>query len=207
MNLEEHNRARNSYCHILDLPIEMIRKILTYLSGDDLFFWSYGLVCKSFLYEAASIMKEKRTSIKLFDGVSFETHLRLICHDNHVSCIVNEVGLDLSNNKFINRQNLELIFDSCNKVKVLDLSFCELKNNSFENVSSNLSDLRQLNLSGCTGLTDEDLACLVKSCIQLRHLSLLMCGNISDAGNQNIFLSLYYFTYTLYNSMICYMFN
>lgn len=197
MNLEEHNRARNSYCHILDLPIEMIRKILTYLSGDDLFFWSYGLVCKSFLYEAASIMKEKRTSIKLFDGVSFETHLRLICHDNHVSCIVNEVGLDLSNNKFINRQNLELIFDSCNKVKVLDLSFCELKNNSFENVSSNLSDLRQLNLSGCTGLTDEDLACLVKSCIQLRHLSLLMCGNISDAGNQNIFLSLYYFTYTL----------
>lgn len=195
MNLEEHNRARNSYCHILDLPIEMIRKILTYLSGDDLFFWSYGLVCKSFLYEAASIMKEKRTSIKLFDGVSFETHLRLICHDNHVSCIVNEVGLDLSNNKFINRQNLELIFDSCNKVKVLDLSFCELKNNSFENVSSNLSDLRQLNLSGCTGLTDEDLACLVKSCIQLRHLSLLMCGNISDAGNQNIFLSLYYFTY------------
>ena len=193
MNLEEHNRARNSYCHILDLPIEMIRKILTYLSGDDLFFWSYGLVCKSFLYEAASIMKEKRTSIKLFDGVSFETHLRLICHDNHVSCIVNEVGLDLSNNKFINRQNLELIFDSCNKVKVLDLSFCELKNNSFENVSSNLSDLRQLNLSGCTGLTDEDLACLVKSCIQLRHLSLLMCGNISDAGNQNIFLSLYYF--------------
>ena len=195
MNSEEHNRARNSYCHILDLPIEMIRKILTYLSGDDLFFWSYGLVCKSFLYEAASIMKEKRTSIKLFDGVSFETHLRLICHDNHVSCIVNEVGLDLSNNKFINRQNLELIFDSCNKVKVLDLSFCELKNNSFENVSSNLSDLRQLNLSGCTGLTDEDLACLVKSCIQLRHLSLLMCGNISDAGNQNIFLSLYYFTY------------
>ena len=197
MNLEEHNRARNSYCHILDLPIEMIRKILTYLSGDDLFFWSYGLVCKSFLYEAASIMKEKRTSIKLFDGVSFETHLRLICHDNYISCIVNEVGLDLSNNKFINRQNLELIFDSCNKVKVLDLSFCELKNNSFENVSSNLSDLRQLNLSGCTGLTDEDLACLVKSCIQLRHLSLLMCGNISDAGNQNIFLSLYYFTYTL----------
>ena len=195
MNLEEHNRACNSYCHILDLPMEMIGKILTYLSGDDLFFWSYGLVCKSFLYEAAIIMKDKRVPIKLFDGDSFETHLRLICHDNYISCIVNEVGLDLSNNKFINRQNLELIFDSCNKIKVLDLSFCELQNTSFENVSSNLSDLQQLNLSGCTSLTDEDLACLVKSCIQLRHLSILMCGNISDAGNQHIFLSLYYFTY------------
>ena len=206
MNLEEHNRARNSYCHILDLPIEMIRKILTYLSGDDLFFWSYGLVCKSFLYEAASIMKEKRTSIKLFDGVSFETHLRLICHDNHVSCIVNEVGLDLSNNKFINRQNLELIFDSCNKVKVLDLSFCELKNNSFENVSSNLSDLQQLNLSGCTTLTDEDLSCLVKSCIKLSHLSLLMCGNISDAGNQHIFCHCI-ILHIICNSIICNMFN
>ena len=197
MNLEDHNRACNSYCHILDLPIEMIGKILTYLSGDDLFFWSYGLVCKSFLCEAAKLMKEKRLPIKLLEGDSFETHLRLICHDNYVSCIVNEVGLDLSFNKFIDRQNLELIFDSCNKVKTLDLSFCELQNISFENVSSNLSDLQQLTLSGCTSLTDEDLACLVKSCIQLRHLSLLMCGNISDAGNQPIFLSPYYLTYTL----------
>jgi hypothetical protein len=177
----------NQYCtsaeksSILVLPIEMIGKILSYLTTEKAFFWSYGLVCNSFLSEVAKIMKEKHMEIKLNRDKLFEKQVEWICKDDCVASVIEEIGLDLSNNKLIDQQNITAIFNSCTRIKSLDLSFCDLKEEDVLCLSI-LSRLKRLNLSGCSTLNDDNLSIIVKHCTELNSLTLLMCENVSDLG-------------------------
>ena len=102
--------AENS--SILVLPIEMIGKILSYLTTEKAFFWCYGIVSNSFLNEVAKIMKSEHMEIKLKGDKLFEKRMEWICKDDCVSSVVEEIGLDLSNNRLINQKNLTQNLDS-----------------------------------------------------------------------------------------------
>ena len=179
--MENHGRTYVEKSSILALPIEMIGKILSYLTTEKAFFWSYGIVCSSFLNEVAKIMKEKHMEIKLNGDKLFEKQIEWIFKDDGVASAVEELGLDLSTNKLLNHQNLTAIFNKCDRIKSLDLSFCDLKEEDVLCLS-NLSRLKRLNLSGCSTLNDNNLSIIVKHCTELNSLSLLMCENVSDLG-------------------------
>ena len=190
--MEKYRQVKVEESSMTTLPIEMIGSILAYLWEEDLFFWCYGLVCRSFLGETVKIMKERRMIIHLLGDESFPKYVELICQYNDVAIAVEEVGLDLSNNKprltntnpTNNQQAIRTILDRCCHVKILILSFCDLEETSFVSIA-NLSDLQRLDLSGCSTLNDQKLTFLAEGLKELRHLSLLMCGNVSDAGKKN----------------------
>ena len=163
------------------LPIEMIGTILSYLTTDKSFFWNYGVVCRSFLNEVAKIMKQKNMKLKLNADNLFKEQVEWICQNESIALVVEEIGLDLSNNNLINQTCLRRICTTYNQIKILDLSFCDLQKEDILCLCS-LSNLRELNFSGCSALNDYNLTLILKQCIQLSNLSLLMCENISDKG-------------------------
>ena len=166
------------------LPTEMIGNILSYLVSDSSCFWQYGLICTSFLREVSKIMKERNMHIKVCNDETFESNLDFICNHDDVAAVVGELGLDLSNNKNLANSHLRTILERCNKIKVLNLSFCNLTDESVMYLE-NLSELQRIDLSCCSSLNDKNLTILTRGCAKLKHLNLLMCENVSDIGKNN----------------------
>ena len=169
------------------LPIEIIGHVLSFVQPDDLFFWNYGLVCKTFLKEIAKIMKQNDMLVELKEEKVFDEHLKLILNDNDVASIIAEVGLDLSNTKEAFNKHYDKLFRRCKNIRKLNLSFCELHKEDLCKLS-NLSMVGTLNLSGSRLLGEEILGGLhplqffIQGMTKLTNLNLLMCENIADFG-------------------------
>ena len=184
--MEKQVSARTGTSSILELPIEMIGNILSYLTSEDGFFWCYGLVCKCFLREVAKIMKDGGIHIKLPGDEWFEYCIELISINNYVAYAVAEVGLDLSNNRLLNVEHLSVISYRSKGLKAIQLGFCDLTQQSFTYLAK-LSSIQYLDLAGCGMLNDKHLTLIAKGCTNLTHLILLMCEKISDLGKYKYF--------------------
>ncbi|KAL2609192.1 hypothetical protein R1flu_027765 [Riccia fluitans] len=68
------------------------------------------------------------------------------------------------------------------KVRVCNLRRCPVADVAIAAIGKNLHDLRDLDLTGCTLLTDESLLALATGCTRLEKLNLSGCIGITDVG-------------------------
>ena len=79
-------------------------------------------------------------------------------------------------------EGINLLTQKCRKIQFLCLSGCNISDECVSSVCENCPDLRGLDLSDCTSVTDVGLTSLSISSGHLEQLNLSCCKNITDHG-------------------------
>ena len=91
----------------------------------------------------------------------------------------NLTSLNLSGWCNLTDDMVQKIIQTCQNLEKLDLSHCnQLTNNAFSE-QGNYSGLIDLNLQGCTNLTDKSLGVIIQNCSKLQELNLSECTKLT----------------------------
>ena len=197
----------NKEYNIMDLPEEMLLKILSYLSPTEAL-WNLGFVCTSFL-------RLSLTSVKIIH-VSNTTQLEILTRKQllrdrvkhaimtkHTDSIgreklLNEMKRDCQKEGDSNILNfhgeptdddISIIARTCKHIeyvylidddKISDLGFCKLL--------KSCKKLKTLNLCNCRQFTDISFKAIASNCKNIMHLDFANCIKISDEAITSISL-------------------
>lgn len=158
-------------------------------------------------------------ALNAFDKVSsYITELicgELIIEDSRFIAIVSEcpklIGIDLSNTRgfdnslkslpgnirelkfnscsWIDNQSLKVMISYCPNVDTLDLSSCSQLSAAAWGALLKLQYLRNLIVSRCSNLTDDELLLILNSCRSLEFLDISECKKVTEKGFHHIAVS------------------
>jgi len=90
-------------------------------------------------------------------------------------------NINFSDCSKITDAGVKAITMGCSNVTKLDLSECDITDQSLIDIASQYPYLKDLQVSGCN-ITDEGLKAIAAGCPQLEHLGVMGCKKISNVG-------------------------
>ena len=179
-------------------PQEVISHILSNLSSEKDFFWSYGVVNKMFLAEVCRLMKRNKMCVTICaDSIA---NVGLILKYTDIAEAVSFIGLQVEQRSLkLGQEYKDTAFTDMTDMSVkvlfrlqclvtLNLEGCSnLTDEDVQKIfSKGCSSLQRLGLSYCTSLTHESLIAISQTCKELADLNVESVERISDPGIQSI---------------------
>eukprot|EP01124_Arcella_intermedia_P028335 TRINITY_DN5734_c0_g1_i1.p1 TRINITY_DN5734_c0_g1~~TRINITY_DN5734_c0_g1_i1.p1 ORF type:complete len:181 (-),score=51.27 TRINITY_DN5734_c0_g1_i1:6-548(-) len=152
--------------NILDLPAQLISKILKHLDGKSIFI---------FLYLTTKDSRWQEISIEHIDFSDTDVPDRVLKQITAGHVILKYTSVRLANCPKITYKGLRALSEDLTS---LDLSGCQVNTHLIKSFSY-LPNLRSINLSNCSKLTDEFVGIIKASLPLLKQINLYNCIRLS----------------------------